>query len=108
MNFFRRQEISFVNFDFKNECQNEYEDNKEKLCSRFKNRVPLKIDFRADWTHESISTAWVLILVIQLSDDKVDGSRRLNSNYFGKKSALKIKFLVSLVKDDSGFQQILN
>ena len=60
MNFFRRQEISFVNFDFKNECQNEYEDNKEKLCSRFKNRVPLKIDFKADWTHESNPTAWEL------------------------------------------------
>ena len=23
---------------------------------------PLKIDFRADWTHESIPTAWDLIL----------------------------------------------
>ena len=83
MNFF------FSNFSLKNECKNQFEDNNEKSC-RFKNRVPLKIDFRADWTHESISTAWVLILVIQLSDDKVDGSRRLKRNYFGKKSALKI------------------
>ena len=51
---------------------------------------PLKIDFRADWTHESIPTALELVLVIQTSDDKVDGSRRLKRNYFGKKSALKI------------------
>ena len=79
-----------MNFDFINGCKNEFEDNNEKSCSRLKNRVPLKIDFRADWTHESIPTAWELILVIQLSDDKVDGSRRLKRNYFGKKSALKI------------------
>ena len=30
----------FVNFDYKNGCKNEFEDNKEKSCSRFKNRVP--------------------------------------------------------------------
>ena len=29
----------------------------EIICSRFKNRVPLRIDFRADWTHESNSAA---------------------------------------------------
>ena len=49
-----------MNFDFKNGCKNEFEVNNEKSCSRFKNRVPLKIDFRADWTHESIPTAWEL------------------------------------------------
>ena len=49
-----------MNFDFKNECKNEFEDNNEKSCSRFKNRVPVKIDFRADGTHESIPTAWEL------------------------------------------------
>ena len=37
-----------------------FEDNKEKSCRRFKNRVPLKIDFGADWTHEFNPTAWEL------------------------------------------------
>ena len=59
MKFFWRQRFFFVNFDFKNGCKNEFADNNEKSCSRFKNRVPiLKIDFRADWTHESNPTAW--------------------------------------------------
>ena len=48
------------NLDFKNGCINEFEDNKEKSCSRFKNRVSLKIDFWANWTHESNPTAWEL------------------------------------------------
>ena len=60
MKFFWCQGIFFVNLDLKNECKNEFEDNNEKSCSRFKNRVQLKIDFRADWTHESIPTAWEL------------------------------------------------
>ena len=55
-----KKEFFFVNYDFKNGCNNEFEDNKEKSCSRFKNKVPLKIDFRADWTHESNPTAWEL------------------------------------------------
>ena len=59
--FFGVKEFFFVNFDFKNGCKNEFEDNNENSCSRFKNRVPLKIDFRAVWTHESIPTAWELI-----------------------------------------------
>ena len=58
MKFFGVKEFFFVNFYFKNGCKNEFEDNKEKSCSRFKNRAPLKINFRADWTHESIPTAW--------------------------------------------------
>ena len=49
-----------MNFDLKNGCKNEFEDNSEKSCSRFINRVPFKIDFRADWTHESNPTAWEL------------------------------------------------
>ena len=57
MKFFWCQGIFFVNFDFKNECENEFEDNNEKSCSRFKIMVPLKIDLRADWTHESNSKA---------------------------------------------------
>ena len=60
MKFFWCLRISFENFDFKNGCKNELEDPSEKLCSRFKNRVPLKIDFKADWTHESNPTAWEL------------------------------------------------
>ena len=60
MKFFWCQGIFFVNFDFKNTCKNEFEDNNEKTCSRFKNESPLKIDFRADWTHESNPTAWEL------------------------------------------------
>ena len=51
MKFFWCQGIFFVNFDFKNGCKNEFEVNNEKSESRFKNRVPLKIDFRADWVH---------------------------------------------------------
>ena len=58
--FFGVRDFFFVNFDFKNGCKNEFDDNNEKSCSRFKNRVPLKIDFRADWTHESIPIAWKL------------------------------------------------
>ena len=52
----------FVSFDFKNDGKNEFEDNNENFCSRFKNKIPLKIDFRADWTHESNPTAWELII----------------------------------------------
>ena len=59
-NFFGVEKFFFVNFDFKNKFKNEFEDNNEKSCSRFKNRVPLKIDLRADWTYESNSTAWEL------------------------------------------------
>ena len=29
----------FVNFEFKNTCKNEFEDNNAKSCSRFKKRV---------------------------------------------------------------------
>ena len=56
MKFVGVKEFFFVNFDFKNGCKNEFEDNNEKSCSRFTNWVPLKIDFRADWTHKSIPT----------------------------------------------------
>ena len=62
-NFFGVKEFFFMNFDSKKGCKNEFEDNNEKSCSRFKNKVSLKIDFGADWTHESISTAWELNLI---------------------------------------------
>ena len=61
MKFFGVKEFFFVNFHFKNGCKNEFEDNNEESCSRFKNRVPFIIDFRADLTHESNLTAWELI-----------------------------------------------
>ena len=60
MKFFGMKDFFFVNFDFKNGCKNEFEDNNEKSCRRFKNRVPLKIDFKAEWTHEFMPTAWEL------------------------------------------------
>ena len=60
------QPIFSVNFDFKNGCKNKFEDNNEKSSGRFKNRVPPKIDFRAEWTHESIPTAWELIAVLEI------------------------------------------
>ena len=50
-----------MNFYFKNECKNEFEDNNEKSSNRFKIGFPLEIDFRADWTHESNPTGWELI-----------------------------------------------
>ena len=40
--------IFFINFDF-NKFQNKFEDNNEKLCSWFRNRVSHKIDFKAVW-----------------------------------------------------------
>ena len=56
----KRAEIFFVNFDFKNGCKNEFQDNNEKSGSCFKNWVPQKIDFRAVGTRESYPTAWEL------------------------------------------------
>ena len=47
MKFFWCQEIFYVNFDFKNGCQNDFEDNNEKSCSRFKNRVPPQNRFQS-------------------------------------------------------------
>ena len=40
MKFFCCQAIFLVNFDFKNGCKNESEDNNEQSCSRLKKRVP--------------------------------------------------------------------
>ena len=41
MKFFWCQGIFFfVNFDFKNGCKNDFKDNNEKSCSRFKKRPP--------------------------------------------------------------------
>ena len=68
MKFFGVKDFFFVNFDFNNVCKNEFEDNNEKSCSRFENRVPLKSDFRAEWTPESNPTAWELRWLISNSD----------------------------------------
>ena len=40
MKFFSCQGIFFVNFDIKNGCKNEFEDNNEKSYSGFINREP--------------------------------------------------------------------
>ena len=48
MKCFCVKEFFFVNFDYKNGCKNEFEGKNEKSCSRFKNRVSVEIDFRAD------------------------------------------------------------
>ena len=53
-----------MNFDFKNGCENKFEDSNENSCSRLKKGSPLKIDLRADWIHESIPTAWELNVFI--------------------------------------------
>ena len=63
MNFFLVPRNFIVTFALKNGRKNEFEDNNEKSCSRFK-KSPLEIDFRADWTHESIPTASELILLL--------------------------------------------
>ena len=60
MKFFSCQGIFFVNFDFKNGCKNEFENNNKNQEADSKIGARLKIDFRADWTHESIPTPWEL------------------------------------------------
>ena len=46
-NFFCVNWFFFINFDFKNECKNEFRDNNEKSCSWSRNNVSHKIDFKA-------------------------------------------------------------
>ena len=57
MTLFLCQRILFYKYDVRNGCRNKFEDHNEKLCSWFRNRYSLKIDFANVWTHESISTA---------------------------------------------------
>ena len=47
MKLFWCQEFFFENFDFINECKNEFKDNNEKSSSLSRNRVSHKIDFKA-------------------------------------------------------------
>ena len=42
MKLFWCQDFFFENFEFINECKNEFEDDNEKSCSRFKKGLPLK------------------------------------------------------------------
>ena len=41
------QEFFFENFDFINECKNEFKGNNENSCSWSRNRVSRKVDFKA-------------------------------------------------------------
>ena len=45
MKFFDVKEFFFVNFDFKNGCKNEFQDNNEKSRSWFKNKFHPKNRF---------------------------------------------------------------
>ena len=49
MKFFLVPSNFFMNFDFKNECKNEFKDNNEKSCSLSRNRISHKIDFKGVW-----------------------------------------------------------
>ena len=61
MKFFWCQEFFFVNFDFRNDCKNEFQDNNENYTADLKRGSPLKIDLKAVGTSESHPTAWELI-----------------------------------------------
>ena len=58
MKFFRGQGNFFREFRFQKWVYNEFEENNERSCSWLKKQVPLKIDFKAEWTHEFLPTAW--------------------------------------------------
>ena len=51
------QGFFFINFDFKNECKNEFQDDDEKSVTYSKIGSIIKIDFKAVGTHESDPTA---------------------------------------------------
>ena len=53
MIFFDVKEFSFMNFDFKNGCQNEFKDNNEKSCSWSRNRISHKIECKGVWPRNS-------------------------------------------------------
>ena len=65
-----RQKFFSVNFDFRNGCKNEFQDNNEKSSNWIKNRVSTKIDFRAIWTNESHPSAWELNFTNNLYKEK--------------------------------------
>ena len=86
----------FVNLDFKNECQNEFQDNNEKSSSWFENRFPHKSDFRADGTHESHSIAWELSPRSHLFDDRIY-SRNKNFNILLNLINISVSFLKNVL-----------
>ena len=47
--FFVSRNFFFINFDFKNECENEFKDNDEKSSCWSRNRVFHKKEFNAQW-----------------------------------------------------------
>ena len=47
MKFFGVKKFSFLNFDYKNGCKNEFQNDNEKSCNWFRNRVFHKIFFKA-------------------------------------------------------------
>ena len=61
--------IFFVNFDFKNGCKMNLRIITENHAADSKMRSPLKIDFTADWTDESIPTAWELKFNNKIKDN---------------------------------------
>ena len=46
-----------MNFDFKNGCKNDFRDNNEKSCSRFRNKVSHKIDLKAVWPRNGLTAS---------------------------------------------------
>ena len=82
--------------NFKNGCKNEFQDDNEKSCSWFKNKVPQKIDFRADGTHESHPTAW------ELNEDKKPMSGQKYNNgpkrYHSTSNSPKLWELITSVR----------
>ena len=43
----------YMHYDLKNGCKNEFQGHNEKSCSRSRNRVSHKIDFKVIWTRNS-------------------------------------------------------
>ena len=60
MKFSRFQGIFFVNFDFKMDVKMNLRILTKNYAADSKIGSLLKIDLRAEWTHESMPTAWEL------------------------------------------------
>ena len=67
-----------MNFDFKNGCKNEFEDNHEKSCSSSRNRVPHKIDFKVVGPEKSQADS-VGVKRIDLENHKVSQCEKFRS-----------------------------
>ena len=52
---FGTKEFIYMIFDFKNRCKNKFNDNNEKSCSKSRNRVFCKIDFKVQWLRNSFA-----------------------------------------------------